>query len=116
MRKQKSASTEYERRICILVSSAKQMSDCSMIKCSTFHNGDNQLTRLNGQEYPGLMLLAIIYIDGLMSTASKEQEFRLLLNDSFILYQSLRVNWINQNELSDLEIKIKMFDQFQKDY
>ena len=35
-------STEYERRISVLVSYAKQQSDCSMIKCSTFCNGVTQ--------------------------------------------------------------------------
>ena len=70
-------STEYERRIHILVSSAKQQSDCSMIKCLTFCNCVTQISRLNGQEYPHLVLLTLISIDGLMSTASKEQEFRL---------------------------------------
>ena len=62
-------STEYERRIRVLVSYAKQQSNRSMIKCSTFCNGVTQLSRLNGQEYPGLVLLTMICIDGLMSSA-----------------------------------------------
>ena len=78
-----------------------------MIKCSIFCNGVTQLSRWNCQEYPALMLLTMICIDGLMSIASEEQEFRLLLNNSLVLYQSLMINWINQNELSYLEIKIK---------
>ena len=53
-----------------------------MIKSSTFRNGVTQLSRLNHQEYPGLMLLTMISIGGLMSNASKEQELRLLLNNS----------------------------------
>ena len=72
-KKQKIDSTEYERRICILVSSAKQQSDCPMIKCSTFYNGVTQLSRLTGQEYPGLILITIISINDLMSTSSKEK-------------------------------------------
>ena len=66
-----------------------------MIKCSTFRNGVTQLSRLNGEEYPGLVLLTMISIDGLMSSASKEKDFRLLMNNSLVLYQSLilRMNY-----------------------
>ena len=81
-----------------------------MSKCSIFCNDVTQLSRLNRQEYRGLILLTMIAIDGLMSTASKEEEFRLLLNNSLVLYQSLMVNKINQNELSDLEKDLKIFD------
>ena len=87
-----------------------------MIKCSTFCNGVTQLSRLSGQEYPGLILLTMISINGLMSTVSKEKEFRLLLNNSLVLYKSLMVNRINQNELSYLEKRLKIFNQFQNDY
>ena len=102
-------STEYERRIRVLVSYAKRQSDRSMIKCSTFRNGVTQLSRLNGQEYPGLVLLTMICIDGLMSSASEENKFRLLLNDSLVLYKSLMVNRITDNELSVLERKIEQY-------
>ena len=66
-----------------------------MIKCSTFRNGVTQLSILNGEEYPGLVLLTMISIDGLMSSASKEKDFRLLMNNSLVLYQSLilRMNY-----------------------
>ena len=62
-----------------------------MIKCSTFRNGVVQLSRLCGQEYPGLMLLTILAIDGLMKSKTVELKFKQLLNDSLILYQKLMV-------------------------
>lgn len=102
-------STEYERRIRVLVSYAKRQSDRSMIKCSTFCNGVTQLLRSNGQEYPGLVLLTMICIDGIMSSASEENKFRLLLNNSLVLYKSLMVNQITDNELSVLERKIEQY-------
>ena len=80
-----------------------------MLKCLTFCNGVTQFSRLHGQEYPGLVLLTMIYIDGLMSTASEEQDFRLLMNDGLVLYRSLMVNRITQNELSDLKNKNKKY-------
>ena len=76
-----------------------------MIKCSTFCNSVTQLSRLNGQEYSGLKLFTMISIDCLMSTTYKEKQFRLLLNNSLVLYQSLMVNRINRNQLPDFEKK-----------
>ena len=101
--------SEYERRIRVLVSSAKRQSDCSMIKCSTFCNGVTQLSRLSGQEYPGLILLTLVAIDGLMSSVTEEKKFCLLLNNSLVLYQSLMVEKITTSEVTSLEMKIKNY-------
>ena len=79
-------STEYERRFWVPVSAAKRQSDCSMHKCSSFCNGVTQLSSLSGQEYPGLLLLTFVAIDGLMSSKIEERICQLLLNKSLVLY------------------------------
>lgn len=100
-------STEYERRIRVLVAAAKRQSDRSMIKCSTFRSGVTQLSRLSGQEYPGLVLLTILALDGLMTNNREEIKFHKVLNDSLILYQLLMVTKITESEISVLKNKIK---------
>ena len=99
--------SEYERRIRVLVSSAKRQSDRSMIKCSSFRNGVTQLSRLSGQEYPGLIILTLVAIDGLMPTLREEKKFRLLINNSLVLYQSLMVEKITVSGVTSLEKTIK---------
>ena len=101
--------TEYERRIRVLVSSAKRQSDRSMVKCSSFRDGVTQLSRLSGQEYPGLVLLTILALDGLMSTQEEERKYQRLLNDSLILYQSLMVDKLTHSEINSLERTIKEY-------
>ena len=101
--------SEYERRIRVLVSSAKRQSDRSMVKCSSFRDGVTQLSRLSGQEYPGLVLLTILALDGLMSTQEEERKFQRLLNESLILYQSLMVDRLTHTEINRLERRIKEY-------
>ena len=102
-------STEYERRIRVLVSAAKRQSDRSMVKCSSFRNGVTQLSRLSGQEYPGLLLLTFVALDGLMSSKIEERNFRLLLNKSLVLYQSLMVHQLTETDVVSLESTIKEY-------
>ena len=100
---------EFERRIRVLVKSAKRQSDRSMVNCSTFSNGVVQLSRLSEQEYPGLILLKFFALDGLMKNENEEKLFKKLLNDILFLYQKLMVSSISNTELNLLHERIQKY-------
>ena len=80
-----------------------------MVKCSSFCNGVTQMSRLSGQEYPGLLLLTFVALDGLMSSKIEERNFQLLLNKSLVIYQSLMVHQLTETDVVSLEITIKEY-------
>ena len=72
-------------------------------------NGVTQLSRLSGQEYPGLLLLTLVAIYGLMSSKIEEKNFQLLLNKSLVLYQLLMVHQLTETDVISLDNTIKEY-------
>ena len=72
--------SEFERRFRIINMAARRQSDRSMPKCP-FKNGVTDLTRLTGQEYPGLCLIAAIALKGMYTWKVYDKEKRKYLED-----------------------------------
>jgi hypothetical protein len=56
----------FERRIKIAKEIATRQSDRDVTK-TTFNNGVTSLTRLSGQEYPGLVMLTMVNLEKMLS-------------------------------------------------
>ena len=72
--------SEFERRFRIINMAARRQSDRSMPKCP-FKNGVTDLTRLTGQEYPGLCLITAISLKGMYTFKVYDKEKRKYLED-----------------------------------
>ena len=67
---------EFERRFRILTSTSRRQSDRDMPK-TPFKNGVTELTRLNAQEYPGLCMLTMVALKGLLHPKKKNKPKQL---------------------------------------
>ena len=97
---------ECKNRICLVRQVVTWQSDHSMLKM-LFNNGvTGQLT---GQENPGLCLLTMLSIDGLLGNASIERSFAKLLWLSLSLKKLLTEYLHTIFTLEDLTKKIKVY-------
>ena len=98
---------KFRNRICLVLQVVTWQSDCLMPKMP-FNNGVTGLTQLAGQEYPGLCLLTMLSIDGLLGNASIEKSFAKLLWLSLSLEKLLTEFLQTTFTLEDLMKKIKV--------
>ena len=99
---------EFERRVRILSRSSEKLSDRSRPR-SSFRHGVTSLTRLTGQEYPGLLLLTMIALEGCMYDSSVEKNFVKLLWLSLALETWLIKEYYFESELVTLEKRIEQY-------
>jgi hypothetical protein len=104
---------EFERRIKIAKTVCTRQSDRDVPK-TPFNNGVTSLSRLTGQEYPGLVMLTMVSLDGMLPT-SKSPNFTLCKQFSLLLWWTLSLN-VSLNkptktntEVNLLETKIHRF-------
>ena len=111
--------SEFERRFRIINIAARRQSDRSMPKCP-FKNGVTDLTRLTGQEYPGLCLITAITMKGMYTwkvfdpaerkyLEDKEKRMIHLLLLSLSMAQMLSQDSYDVNYLSLLKARLSIF-------
>jgi hypothetical protein len=92
------------------------MSSCHQsdqsIPQTPFKNGVTNLTRLNGQEYPGLVMLTLVTMKGLLHERVDESWHDDIVS---VLWMMLSLNeqmsspHISSTELAVLDVRIKVF-------
>lgn len=111
---------EFERRMRLVQSQSRRQSDRFMPR-SPFKNGVTELTRLNGQEYPGLCLLTIPCLKGIFHASKHydkkdgilmEKKLSLLLLLALSLEVRLTKDNFKDTELDVLEKDIRLFLYF----
>ena len=104
---------EFERRVRIVTRSARRQSDRNMPR-SPFKNGVTDLTKLTGQEYPGLVLMTLCSMKGLLPPThhTLERKFALLLFLSLSLLNWLTLPSYCEKDLQMLDKRISIFLQF----
>jgi hypothetical protein len=65
--------TEFEKRFRVVTNAACHQSDCEMPR-APFKNGVMDQTRLTGQEYPGLCLITLVAMKGMLQGHLKSLE------------------------------------------
>ena len=104
---------EFERRIRIVTRSSRRQSDRNMPR-SPFKNGVSDLTKLTGQEYPGLILMTLCCMKGMLPPDQEplERKFSLLLFLSLSLLNWLTMPSYSEKDLTMLHNRITVFLQF----
>ena len=98
-----------ERRIRLVRICCNRQSDRNVPR-TPFNSGVTSLAKLTGQEYPGLCLLTMLTIEGLVSKNSEvERVISLLLWLSISLDCLLTREVYNAKQLLDLDKKIKIY-------
>ena len=64
---------KFEKNVRVVQHASWQQSDCNML-WAPFHNSVTDQTHLSGQEYPGLCLVTLVAMKGMLSPASPEIE------------------------------------------
>ncbi len=112
---------EFETRVRLLTMSARRQSDRDYPR-TPFKNGVTDLTHLNSQEYPGLVMLAMVALKGLFhngtctsySEAEKlERKVANLLFQSLSLYEMMTVE---EPTNSYLELLLKRTRHYLKNF
>jgi len=101
---------ELEARFRLLTMSARRQSDRDMPK-TPFKNGVTDLTCLNGQEYPGLILLTAFAIRGALPTHTLEKEVVRVLFQSLSLHDMLGQESYSVSTVRILQSRTKLFLQ-----
>jgi hypothetical protein len=102
---------KFEAIFRFLTMSSRRQSDRSVPR-TPFKNGVTDLTRLNGQEYPGLVMLTLIALKGLLHERVDESWHDDIVS---VLWMMLSLNEqmssprISSNELAVLDVRIKVF-------
>ena len=99
---------EFERRIRVLVRSAKRQSDREWHKFN-FNNGVTSLTKLSGQEYPGLLLLSAIALEGMLGNRQAEKDFIRVFWYSLSIEFMLSQESVPESFLDKLKIRIRKY-------
>jgi hypothetical protein len=86
----KTYQAEFERRIKIAMEIATRQSDRDIPKTS-FNNGVTSLTRLSGQEYPGLVMPAMVILDKMLPSR-KNHDVAIEKGYSRLLWLTLSLN------------------------
>jgi hypothetical protein len=111
----KTDQAKFERRIKMAKQIATRQSDRDIPK-TPFNNGVTSLTRLTGQEYPGLVMLTLVTLEGMLPTRSAAntalcKRFSLLLWWTLSLNVCLNKPRKTESEVQDLERKISRYLQ-----
>jgi hypothetical protein len=115
-------SAEFERRIRYIQQFSARQSDRDMPR-TPFRHGVTELTRLNGQEYPGLCLMTMICLKGIFvpfgKTAAESKKYLhlekalcLLLFLALSLEMRITASEFTEGELDQLEYDIRLFLRF----
>jgi hypothetical protein len=104
---------EFERRFRVVTLAARRQSDRSMPR-APFKNGVTDQTRLTGQEYPGLCLISLIAMKGMLlhggqQHASIEEGFCSLIFMALCLECALTQSSYTDSNLSDVNKAVKKF-------
>ena len=99
---------EFERRIRVLVRSAKRQSDRDWHKFN-FNNGVTSLTKLSGQEYPGLLLLSAIALEGMLGNRQAEKDFIRVFWYSLSMDLMLSQESVAESFLEKLKKRIRSY-------
>jgi hypothetical protein len=100
-----------EKRIRLLRIHCNRQSDRNVPR-TPFNHGVTQLTKLSGQEYPGLCLLTMLTIEGLLGDSDAEEDFSLLLWLSLSIEQLLTCEVYTDEQLNELDRKITLYMKF----
>ena len=98
---------EFERRIKIAKTVCTRQSDRDIPK-TPFNNGVTILYRLTGQEYPGLVMLTMVTLDGMLPT-TKAPNNLLCKKFSLLLWWTLSLN-VSLNKPSKTSTQIDMLN------
>ena len=110
---------EMERRIRVVQKCSRRQSDRDMPR-TPFRNGVTALTKMSGQEYPGLCLLAAVCMKGILhrpkdsgsEIAAKreiERNFVLVLWLGLSLEKVLSAEEVSETELVEIEGKLQKY-------
>jgi hypothetical protein len=106
---------EFERRAFVTAIAARRQSDRAMPRMA-FTKGITNLSRLNGQEYVGLMILTMVALPHMITSKTSsdyskkaEREFIQLLWTSICLAETLTREMIPKEELDVLHRQIKSY-------
>ena len=104
---------EFERRFRSVTRAASRQSDRHVPRCP-FKNGVTTLTRLCGQEYPGLCLLTMVCLEGIINV-EHESGLELEKKYCYLLWMSLSLEVLitkeeyTERSLKDIEKKINFY-------
>lgn len=95
----------FENRFRQVMGAANRQSDRSMPRMP-FKNGVTSLTRLTGQEYPGLCLLTMVCLESLLKLADREEAQTLESDMALLLWLSLSLEkLLTQDTYSEQDVK-----------
>jgi hypothetical protein len=95
----------FENRFRQVMGAANRQSDRSMPRMP-FKNGVTSLTRLTGQEYPGLCLLTMVCLESLLKLSDEEEAQKVESDMALLLWLSLSLEQLlTQDNYSELEVK-----------
>ncbi|MGH7974201.1 MAG: hypothetical protein ACREBR_01650, partial [bacterium] len=97
---------EFERRMRNVSFLASRQSDRDMPR-SSFKNGVSQLTRLCGQEYPGLILLTIVCMGNILGDVTYDEARRVERKYCLLLWRSLSLEkMLTEEHYSTAELEL----------
>jgi hypothetical protein len=102
---------KFEAIFCFLTMCSHHQSDRSVPQ-TQFKNGVTDLTRINGQEYPGLVMLTLVTLKGLLHDRVDESWHDNIVS---VLWMMLSLNeqmslpFISSSDLELLDDRIKVF-------
>jgi hypothetical protein len=101
----KTDQAEFERRIKIAKEIATRQSDRDIPKTPP-NNGVTSLTRLSGQEYPGLVILTMVVLENMLPSR-KHHHVAIEKGFSRLLWLTLSLNmWLNKARKTESEVLI----------
>jgi len=101
---------EFEKNFRIVQQASRRQSDRDMPR-APFRNGVTDQTRLSGQEYPGLCLITLVAMKGMLSSVdpSIEHAFNSLLFMALCLEVALTQDSYTEVQLGELQSSIQKF-------
>ena len=106
--------SEFERRVRVMSFHISRQSDRSMPK-ARFQSGVTTLSFLNAQEYPGLVMLTMVCLEGMLNNLPLEKKFVKLCWWTLLLNYKFHKSSLTDNEVETMLNELRVYLGLYKD-